>query len=73
MQLFAEDSTADACGLDVSGSVMSYSMGPQGLQPTRLLGPWDFLAKNTGVGCHSLLQGISLTLVSGTAGGLFTA
>ena len=23
--------------------------------------PWDFLGKNTGVGCHFFLQGISLT------------
>ena len=29
-----------------------------GLQPTRLLCPWDFPGKNTGVGCHFLLQGI---------------
>ena len=28
------------------------------LQPTRLLCPWDSPGKNTGVGCHSLLQGI---------------
>ena len=28
---------------------------------TRLLRPWDFLGKNTGVGCHFLLQGIFLT------------
>ena len=28
------------------------------LQPTRLLCPWDSLGKNTGVGCHALLQGI---------------
>ena len=27
----------------------------------RLLRPWDFLGKNTGVGCHFLLQGIFLT------------
>ena len=27
-----------------------------GLQPTRLLHPWDFLGKSTGVGCHCLLQ-----------------
>ena len=27
-------------------------------QPARLLGPWGFLGRNTGVGCHSLLQGI---------------
>ena len=30
----------------------------QGLQSARLLGPWDFPGKNTGVGSHSLLQGI---------------
>ena len=29
-----------------------------GPQPTRLLYPWDFPGKNTGVGCHALLQGI---------------
>ena len=28
--------------------------------PCRLLCPWDFPSKNTGVGCHFLLQGISL-------------
>ena len=26
--------------------------------PPKLLCPWDFPGKNTGVGCHSLLQGI---------------
>ena len=31
---------------------------PHGLQPTRLLCPWDSPGKNTGVGCHALLQGI---------------
>ena len=31
---------------------------PHGLKPTRLLCPWDFPGKNTGVGCHLLLQGI---------------
>ena len=29
--------------------------------PTRLLCPWDVPGKNTGVGCHFLLQGIFLT------------
>ena len=29
-----------------------------GLQPTRLLCPWDSRGKNTGVGCHALLLGI---------------
>ena len=32
-----------------------------GLWPTRLLCPWDSPGKNTGVGCHFLLQGIFLT------------
>ena len=31
---------------------------PHGLSPTRLLCPWDFSGKNTGVGCHFLLQRI---------------
>ena len=34
------------------------SMRPHGLQPTRLLCPWNSLGKNTGLGHHSLLQGI---------------
>ena len=32
-----------------------------GLQPTRLLCPWNSPGKNTEVGCHSLLRGIFLT------------
>ena len=36
----------------------SDSFPPHGLQPTRLLCPWDSPGKNTGVGCHFLLQGI---------------
>ena len=32
-----------------------------GLQPTRLLCPWDFPGKNTGKGHYFLLQGIFLT------------
>ena len=32
--------------------VMSDSEQPHGLQPTRLLRPWDFPGKSTGVGCH---------------------
>ena len=42
-------------------SVVSNSLRPHGLQPTRLLCPWNFPGKNTGVGCHFLLQGIFLT------------
>ena len=35
---------------------MSDSVRPHRLQPTRLPHPWDFPGKNTGVGCHFLLQ-----------------
>ena len=45
----------------VSRSITSDSLWPHGLGPTRLLCPWNSLGKNTGVGCHSLLQGILLT------------
>ena len=44
--------------LNWSRSVVSNSLRPRGLYPTRLLHPRDSLGKNTGVGCHSLLQGI---------------
>ena len=37
-----------------SRSVVSDSQWPHGLQPTRLLRPWDFPGKSTGVGCHLL-------------------
>ena len=42
----------------LSCSVMSYSLRPHRLWPARLLCPWDFPSKNTGVGCRFLLQGI---------------
>ena len=35
---------------------MSDSVRPHRQQPTRLPRPWDSPAKNTGVGCHFLLQ-----------------
>ena len=39
-----------------SRSVVSDSQWPQGLQPTRLIRPWDFPGKSTGVGCHCFLH-----------------
>ena len=39
-----------------SCSVVSDSLRPHGPQTTRLLCPWDFPGKNTGVGCHCLLH-----------------
>ena len=49
---------------------MSDSLGPCGLQPARLFSPWNFLGKNTGVGCHSLLQGEGSVLTQGSNLGL---
>ena len=40
----------------LSRSVMSDSVRPHGLQPSRLLCPWDSPGKSTGVGCHFLLH-----------------
>ena len=36
-------------------SLVFDSLQPHGLYPPRLLFPWDFRDKNTGVGCHALL------------------
>ena len=44
--------------LNWSHSVVSNSLRPHGLQPTRLLRPWDFPGNSTGVDCHFLLQWI---------------
>ena len=41
-------------------SVVSYSSLPHGLQPTRLPRPWESPGKNTGVGCHCLLQRVKV-------------
>ena len=56
--------TVNTTGMHVcmlSCSVVFYSLWPYGLQPARLLCPWNFPGKNTGVGCHFLLPGIFLT------------
>ena len=47
--------------MSVSCSVMFDSLPFHGLQPALLLCAWHSPSKNTGVGCHSLLQGIFLT------------
>ena len=69
----------------LSNSVLSNSFAQSyptlsGLQPARFLCPWDFPGKNTGVGCHFLLQGDlpdpgikpSSPVSPASAGGLFT-
>ena len=40
----------------LSDFIVSDSMRPHRWQPTRLRRPWDSPGKNTGVGCHFLLQ-----------------
>ena len=46
-------STAAAAAV---ASIVSDSVRPQRRQPTRLTLPWDSPGKNTGLGCHFLLQ-----------------
>ena len=47
--------TFTCCLVAKSGPVLC---DPMGLRPTRLLRSWDSPGKNTGVGCHFILQGI---------------
>ena len=58
------------------GLVAYDSLQPHGPQPTRLLCSWDSPGKNTGVGCHPLLQDIFptqyRTCISCIAGRFFT-
>ena len=42
----------------MSSLVVPDSVPPYGLQPIQLFCAWDSPGKNTGVGCHALLQGI---------------
>ena len=44
----------------LSRSVLSYSVLSHRRQPTRLTHPWDSPGKNTGQGCHFLLQCMKL-------------
>ena len=49
------------CGLMhvcYAASVVSASLQPHGLQPVRLLCPYDSPGNSSGVGCRALLQGI---------------
>ena len=52
-QVSAHTNAAMCCWVT---SVVSDSVRPQRRQPTRLPHPWDSPGKNTGVGCHFLLQ-----------------
>ena len=52
------DCYPDYCVCMLVHSVVLDSLQPHGLQPARLLCPWNFSGTNTGVGCHFPLQGI---------------
>ena len=48
----------DCCCCFLVAQLCLTLLWPCGLQPTRLNHPWNFPGKNTGMGCHFLLQGI---------------
>ena len=48
----------ECCCCCLIASIVTNSGRPYGLQPARLLCPWDSLGKSTRVSCHDLLQGI---------------
>ena len=50
----------ESCCCCSVASVMSNSVRPHRRQPTRLPSPWDSPGKNTGVGCHFLLQSMKV-------------
>ena len=55
MQDYWKNRSFDCCCCWVT-SVVSDSVWPHRWKPTRLPRPWDSPGKNTGVGCHFLLQ-----------------
>ena len=50
------ETTRPFSSVQFSRSVVSNSVQPHRRQPTGLFRPWDSPGKNTGVGCHFLLQ-----------------
>ena len=62
MSFSKESDYVSTCSVDRLASMYpTNSLQAQNLQSTRVLCPWNFPDKNTGVGCHFLLQGISST------------
>ena len=56
--LLGTDPSQELPNAAVLCSVLPDSLRPCGLKPARLLYPWNFPDRNTGVGFHFLLQGI---------------
>ena len=59
--IFSSEVTLSQVTYELNSSFVSDSLGPHGLQPVRLLCPWNSSVKNAGVDCHFILQGIFLT------------
>ena len=58
--LFLWNNISNFSSVQFSHSVVSDSVRPQRRQPTRLRHPWDSSSKNTGVGCHFLLESMKV-------------
>ena len=56
-QIVLEAYCSDCCCYYLIAKSHPPLLQPHGLQPARLLCPWNFPGKNPGVGCHFLLQG----------------
>ena len=63
MSIYALSLCSKVC-IAVKVKVVSDSSRLHGLQRTRLLCPWDFPGKSTGVGCHYLLQCIAVSFIN---------
>ena len=63
MLFLSSSSVSDQENWKWSCSVVSDPQWPHGLQPTRLLHPWEFPGKSTGVGCHCLLRNTLINIL----------
>ena len=61
LEFVSHEASGGMCACVLGSQVVSDSLPPHGLQPTRLLGPRGSPGKDTGGGCYFLLQGIFLT------------
>ena len=55
-----KESEKEYCMYAAKSLQLCQTLQPHRWQPTRLLCPWDSPGKNTGVGCHFLLQCMKL-------------
>ena len=58
LQVELQEWVEERQGICLSPHMVSHFSRPHGLQPSRLLCPWNFPGKHIKVGCHSLFHGI---------------